>query len=400
LSSQPIAAAALSPAQQRRSLILCSIGIGFFWAAIYVYVPTLSVYADHRGASLGLVGAVVAAYGVTQFLLRVPTGMASDRWGVRKPFALGGFVAALAGCLVLAWAPSPGWLVVGRALAGVASSSWVATTVLLASYYRPDQAMHASALSAFVSGGAQMVAVAAGGWISERYGWLAPFWVGAVLAVVGLLVSLPIADDVTSTPRPVSFSGLLGLAASPLLLLGAGVAAVQQYISQSGAYGFVPVFASKMLHASQTELGTLTFIGQLTYVVGSLFAARIVNRLGARASLLAGLALTAVGTVLVPLAPTLLALGAIQAIAGAGAALIYTVTMGLAILGVAGGKRASAMGVYQALYAIGMFAGPAFSGWLAESVGLSSMFYASSLLPVVAVGVVLVVTRYGLLDGK
>ena len=37
--------------------------------------------------------------------------------------------------------------------------------------------------------------------------------------------------------------------------------------------------------------------------------------------------------------------------------------------------RATGMGVYQAIYAAGMFAGPAASGYLAQAAGLDSVFY-------------------------
>ena len=48
--------------------------------------------------------------------------------------------------------------------------------------------------------------------------------------------------------------------------------------------------------------------------------------------------------------------------------------MGLAIKSVPENERASAMGVFQAIYAIGMFAGPATAGAIADAIGLSGLF--------------------------
>jgi DHA1 family multidrug resistance protein-like MFS transporter len=48
--------------------------------------------------------------------------------------------------------------------------------------------------------------------------------------------------------------------------------------------------------------------------------------------------------------------------------------MGMSIVHVDEQERATAMGLHQAVYAIGMFAGPWLSGLLAEAIGIRAMF--------------------------
>jgi MFS family permease len=48
--------------------------------------------------------------------------------------------------------------------------------------------------------------------------------------------------------------------------------------------------------------------------------------------------------------------------------------MGLSIRNVIDNERTIAMGIHQTLYALGMFAGPAASGVLAQAVGIHLMF--------------------------
>ncbi|HEX5414588.1 MAG TPA: hypothetical protein VFZ25_02905, partial [Chloroflexota bacterium] len=55
---------------------LFAISTLFYWAALYVYVPILPVYAQTLGASLTVVGLVVSAYGLGQLVLRIPVGVA------------------------------------------------------------------------------------------------------------------------------------------------------------------------------------------------------------------------------------------------------------------------------------------------------------------------------------
>ena len=52
----------------------------------------------------------------------------------------------------------------------------------------------------------------------------------------------------------------------------------------------------------------------------------------------------------------------------------YPVLMGMSIRYVADSDHATAMGLHQSVYAIGMFAGPWLSGILAEAIGIRPMF--------------------------
>jgi MFS family permease len=54
--------------------------------------------------------------------------------------------------------------------------------------------------------------------------------------------------------------------------------------------------------------------------------------------------------------------------------------MGLSIKRAPGEHRALLMGVFQAIYALGMFAGPALSGFIAGSRGVAAVFTSSGLL--------------------
>ncbi len=56
----------------------------------------------------------------------------------------------------------------------------------------------------------------------------------------------------------------------------------------------------------------------------------------------------------------------------------YPVLMGLSIRYVDESERATAMGLYQSVYAIGMFSGPSVSGILADQIGIQPMFVATA----------------------
>lgn len=92
---------------------------GLRMLGLFFILPVFAVHASQYrgGENLTLVGIALGAYGLTQAILQVPFGIASDRWG-RKPviyfglllFAAGSFFAAAAGDIWTA--------IAGRAMQG------------------------------------------------------------------------------------------------------------------------------------------------------------------------------------------------------------------------------------------------------------------------------------------
>jgi MFS family permease len=92
------------------------------------------------------------------------------------------------------------------------------------------------------------------------------------------------------------------------------------------------------------------------------------------------LAAAGAGQPATPAVRDLAGLGLLQAIGGVGFGLSSPLLMGLSIRAVPSEERATAMGAFQAVYSIGMLAGPWSAGWLADVAGLGSVFIAAGLL--------------------
>lgn len=66
-------------ATNRRLLIGLYVCIAFlFWMSLFLYIPTLSTYIQHRTENLAMVGVVLSMYGLWQALARIPLGLVSD----------------------------------------------------------------------------------------------------------------------------------------------------------------------------------------------------------------------------------------------------------------------------------------------------------------------------------
>jgi MFS family permease len=322
----------------------------------------LSVYAKSLGASYALAALVVSAYGLTQLLTRIPIGFVSDLHGRRKPFVLVGLVAAIVGCLGLAWSTDP-WM--------------------FASYFAHQRAAHAMSVITFVNGSAQAISGLAGGIISQQLGTVAAFYVGAGLAVVGLATMTQIREDVRPRPSPISLRRLGSIAGTPVLIVSSLIALVNTSVNFTTTQSFTPIYA-KGFGASDSQLGLLWTIAIVAMTLASLASARAADRFGDRRVIVAGMLISALATALVPLTTSLVGLLATQVISGAGRGICTPTLMSLGIRAVPSHERASAMGIYQAVYSVGMFAAPPLAGAVADQYGVGSVFILMAVFSAIA----------------
>ncbi len=82
----------MTPAERRATAGMAGI-YGLRMLGMFIVLPVLALYAETLpgGRDHALVGLALGAYGLTQAILQVPFGWASDRWG-RKPVIVAGLV--------------------------------------------------------------------------------------------------------------------------------------------------------------------------------------------------------------------------------------------------------------------------------------------------------------------
>ena len=372
---------------RKHSTALFFLVTALYWSSMYVYVPILSVYAENLGASMGLVGAVVGAYGFSQLVLRIPLGVWSDRVGVRKPFILAGLVIAGVGALGLGLASDPIWLVAWRAMTGVGAAAWVAFTVFFSGHFPPEKVTRAMSHVVFVAGVSQVVSTYAGGLIAEAWGWRVPFYAAAALGLMGAMAAVPLDEKPVTVRREMALRDIYRIGTVPLLLAVSVACMLSQWAHWGTSAGFTLVYAAR-LGAGRADLGMLTTVMQLAYMPAALLSDRLSTRFGPRRAALAGMGIQGAGALMVPLVGTVPMLAVSQVLSGAGRGLSYPLLMALSIQAVPVRDRATAMGVFQAVYALGMFAGPTSTGILGDAFGLQSIFYVAGMACVVGAMVV------------
>ena len=113
---------------------------------LFLVLPVFALEAARYpgGNDPARVGMAMGIYGLTQGMLQLPFGTASDRLG-RKRVIIFGLLVFAAGSFLAAWAPTLDWLIVGRSLQGAGAVS-AAVTALLADLTRDEVRTEAMAL--------------------------------------------------------------------------------------------------------------------------------------------------------------------------------------------------------------------------------------------------------------
>lgn len=176
--------------QERRS----SVSLAFIFAlrmfGLFVVLPVFALEARKLpgGDDVALVGLAMGIYGLTQGVLQIPFGLASDRWG-RKPVMVVGLVIFAVGSFLAASAASLPWLVVGRALQGAGAIS-AAVTALLADQTRDTVRTKAMAMVGASIGLMFAVSLVLSPLLVAWVGLHGLFAITGTLALVGIAVVL------------------------------------------------------------------------------------------------------------------------------------------------------------------------------------------------------------------
>jgi MFS family permease len=186
-TSTPDDSPTMTPMALRSSVTLASI----FWLrllGLFLVMPVFALEARKYpgGDDPALIGLAMGIYGLTQGLLQIPFGMASDRWG-RKRVILFGLVVFAMGSLYAGCADSLWELLLGRALQGAGAVS-AAVTALLADQTRDVVRTKALALVSAGMGLMFALSLVVAPLLVAYIGLAGLFFLTAVLAVMGMAV--------------------------------------------------------------------------------------------------------------------------------------------------------------------------------------------------------------------
>jgi len=349
---------------------------------LFLVLPVFALEAARYpgGDDPAVVGMAMGIYGLTQGLLQIPYGLASDHFGRKRVIVLGLLVFA-AGSFLAAAAPTLGWLVAGRALQGAGAVS-AAVTALLADQTRDSVRTKAMALVGASIGLMFAVSLVAAPLLAGQIGLAGLFAVTGVLALSCIAVVLwwtpPAPAQKAGAPRGrladvLNHASLLRLDVGVFVLHAVQLAmwvAVPALLVQAGLdkEKHWMVYLPTVL-ASFFIMGAVLFPLERRGYLRAVFLGSVGLVLLVQLGLLAASRAPGVATLAVLLFLFFCAFNVLEATQPSLASRIAPPR-----------ARGAALGVYNTLQSLGFFAGGAVGGWLAKNVGSAGLFLACAAL--------------------
>ena len=276
------------------AVVIDVIGFGI----VMPVLPALVTQLGHLEleAATRVAGWLLAVFAVAQFFAGPVLGHLGDRFG-RRPVLIAAMLGFSLDYLLMAWAPTLGWLFVGRAIAGITGATFGPAGAVIADVTPPQKRASVFGLLGAAFGVGFIVGPALGGLVAS-FGTRAPFVVAAALAALNAVAMawlLPETLDashrrpfrlrdahVVGAFRPLFHAGN----ATPLLLAW--------FLWQLGGVVYPSTWAfwaSIRFGWNATAIGwSLAWVGFLTVIVQLAVTRRVVERLGERRTAIVGLA--------------------------------------------------------------------------------------------------------------
>ena len=326
----------------------------------------------------------IVAFGVAKSLTNLGAGAFAARLG-RRRLLIAGWAIALPVPLLVAVAPSWGWVVAANMLLGINQGlAWSMTVVMKIDLVGPKRRGLALGLNEAAGYGGVAIAAAASGWLASEFVARDVLVVaGAVIAVTALALSVLFVRD---TGRHVALEQAQERAgaddAPPRMrdtfpdatyrrpaLRSCSQAGLVNNLNDALAWGLVPLF----LAANGASVGAVGLVAGLypaVWGIGQIFTGHWSDQVGRKPLIVGGMLLQAAALGLLAASGGTVAIAASAAVVlGAGTALVYPTLIAAISDAVSPVARAPTIGVYRFWRDSGYVAGGVIAGVVADALG-------------------------------
>lgn len=283
--------------------------------ALGMIIPVLPKLIEaFRGGDTARAATTIAVFGTAwaaiQFFASPILGSLSDHFG-RRPIVLMSNFGLGFDYVLMALAPTLGWLFVGRVISGVTAASIPAAFAYIADVTPAEGRAKSFGLMGAAFGVGFIVGPVLGGLLS-RGGPRLPFWVAAGLSLTNAMYGLFVLPESLAPERRMAFSwkranpwGALKLLRTHQQLLGFAAVHFLYYLAHQSLQNVFVLYAGYRYGWDSFAVGlALGAVGVSTSIVQGMLVGPIVARFGERRTLITGLTFGAIAFVIYGLAPT------------------------------------------------------------------------------------------------
>ena len=353
-------------------------------------VPSLPLYAETFGVSGAAIGLAIGVYGLARFVLAIPSGQISDKWGRKPALAIGGFLST-AGNLLSVYATDYPEFLIARFIAGAGAGMVVTTgSVILADITTPARRGRVIAIYQGTFIFAVGIGPLPGGLLAQNFGLLAPFWFCAFASFIAGSIALFSVKETRHLARQKEIKGtVLPSLADQLKILSknigfvlvSGIALSHALTRTGGLFNIIPIIGSFRIQLAYDEIGIALAIGSLLGLCAVYPAGVAVDRWGRKAIIVPFTFVTGISFLLFAVAETFFWFAFANALWGVASGIGGSAPAAYAADSAPPGMNASAMSLFRMLGDIGYVVGPILLGFIVDIHGTNvALYMAASIL--------------------
>ncbi len=268
------------------TLVIDIIGIGL---VVPVLPELVKEFVGGDASTAGrYVGVIAATYSLAQFLFAPIIGALSDRFG-RRPVLLASMFGLAIDYLIQGFAPTIGWLFVGRLIAGIMGASFSTANAYIADVSNEKTRARNFGLTGAMFGIGFIIGPTLGGWLGGIDLRL-PFFAAAGLSLLNWLYgffilpeSLPLESRSTFSLAKANPLGSIGNLRMYPVVAGLAIAFICSSLAQRGLENVWVLYTGYRFHWDEVTNGTtLGLVGLMAVIVQGGLVRPIVSRFGAR----------------------------------------------------------------------------------------------------------------------
>lgn len=349
----------------------------------------MPLYVQSLGADPKQIGLFFTISSIVPLVFQITGGYISDSIGRLKAVAIGSIAGSI-GYILHIFAPTWQWLLVGQAIASLASC-FVAPSFQA---FAAEQSTEETRARVFATTGAVYAVVGIvgpplGGIVSQRYGFRWMFIVSAALYLGATVIRIVMAsrsrDESSSTyhePQKMTIAKLKGNMAAMLALLVSGGVMTWLFVSDSAndiafsvANNFDPVYQSNVIGLSNVQItwvmSSFSIVRMIALPIGGIFA----DKAGERAGICLGHLLCGLGAALFLVGKCFPHFVAVCALYGIGSGLMSPAYNSLVSKAVPSNIRGTAFGLVSTTLGFASLPAPYIGGLLWTTFGAKAPFF-------------------------
>lgn len=365
---------------------------------LFVQFPTMAPHARNLGASVALVGIIIAAYSFTNLFGNLGAGIALDRWGRRLPIALGLALTALS-VLSYAFVDSTEQLLVARAVHGFGAAALTPGAFsIIGDWVASDQRGREMGFAGASIALPAVIGPPVAGILRDAWSADAVFFVDSVFLALTLVAFLAVTRGLPSPRRPraaTSMDDQQGSALGGPLLWSAFAAQFAITVGVGVLVAHLPLVLEDQGETAARAGYSFAIYALVSILVMASPIGGVSDRFGRFVPLLLGLCGVAAGLALLGMASDYGLIAAGMAAFGLGYGLVFPAATALVAEAAGPARRGLAFGIFYAVYSLGVAIGSVGSGRLAGLFDdmMALPFFAAAVVAVAAVPIVAVIRR-------